>query len=67
MNHTWVQITMTVIEVERQPNGNLHTFASFEAEDTAKEQSEMSCAFCGTPLTTTSYDTECVLEVTPQK
>ena len=65
--HTWVQVTMTVIAVAKQENGNLHTFVSFGAEDTAKEQSEMGCAFCGTPLTIASYDTECVLEVTPQK
>lgn len=64
--HTWVQLTMTVIEVEKQPNGNLHTYASFAAEDTASEQSEMGCAFCGVALSTSSYDTECALEVTPQ-
>lgn len=64
--HTWVQMTMTVIEVEKQENGNLHTFASFAAEDTAEEQSQMGCAFCDIPLTTESFDTECVLESTPQ-
>lgn len=65
--HTWVQMTMTVIEVEKQDNGNLHTFASFDAEDTAQEQAQQGCAFCGIPLTTATYDTECQLEVTPQK
>lgn len=64
--HTWVQMTMTVIEVEKQDNGNLHTYASFDAEDTANEQSEMGCAFCGTPLTIDTFDTECALEVAPQ-
>ncbi len=65
-NHTWVQMTMTLIEVEEQPNGHLHTFVSEVAEATAREQSEIGCAFCGIPLTTLSYNTECVLEVTPQ-
>lgn len=57
---------MTVIEVEKQPNGNLHTFASFAAEDTAEQESKMGCAFCDIPLTPETFDTECVLEVTPQ-
>lgn len=65
--HTWVLMTMTLIEVEQLPNGNLHTFTTFAAEDTAQEQGRMGCAFCDIPLTTESFNTECVLEVTPSK
>ena len=65
-NHLWVKLTMTTIEVEPQANGSLHTFVGQTAEEVAEEDSELGCAFCGMPLTTSSYDTKCMLEAAPQ-
>jgi len=64
--HLWVKLTLTPIQVEPQENGSLHTFVGQTAEEVAEEDSKLGCAFCGMPLTTSSYDTECVLEAAPQ-
>lgn len=65
-SHTWAKFTMATIEVEPQESGNLHTYLGETAEAVGEEDSQLGCAFCGVPLTTSSYDTECALEAAPQ-
>lgn len=64
--HSWVSIQYSPVEAELETDGSLTVTESIEADEIAKDDAALGCWFCHTPLTTQSFGTECIPEVTPQ-
>lgn len=64
--HMWVSMQYTPLDVERTDNGTIIVTAAEAAISTAEEDAMMGCWFCHTPLTSESFDTECIPEAMPK-
>ncbi len=66
MDHVWVSLQFTPIEVELKDDGSLDVSATETALELGEAEAIMACWFCDTKLTAESYGSECVPEIAAQ-
>lgn len=60
--HMWVSFQYTPVEVAIETDGSLTVTESIDGDTISKDQAMLGCWFCHAPLSTQSFDTNCVPE-----